>query len=360
MIVTEPDKYNIIFRNGEYKIEDAFDLMNDKTGKIFLQSELQPFHLKHVRKKMKIIPDKRLPVRINKEYLLLLHRVSCKYCKFDLKNLGMCKFFCGLGIILMMLLSPALKAQEKTIHGMIVVDFKTETPEGVFVTNLTSGKYDVTDLTGSFKINAAEGDTLFLRGLYLQDRKFAVRKSSFQHNPLVIHMNYEVITLQDLVVKAPLTGNLQNDVKSVKIRDDQEKLYANLGIDIRTLDMVPKEKKEEIVPLGVIPIPTSLNVEALYKSLTGYYRRMENLNQFEKLEKRLNDVRDYLGIKYFQQTLGIRESDIHGFLLYAYDHSDNNYEYYYLNQDYLNMDKLLRSLAPEFRTRIEQRDSGNP
>lgn len=245
-----------------------------------------------------------------------------------------------------------LFSQVKTIKGMIVVDFKSETPEGVWVINTKSDKYAITDLTGSFQIKAETGDTLLLQGSFLQERKFVVRESSFNYDPLVLHMNYEVVTLQDLVVKPPLTGDLKKDISSVKIRDDVEKIYANLGIDIRTLDMEPKEKRE-----AVMPAITALNVEAVYKVLTGYYRRMENLNQFERLERRLTEVKDYLGVKYFAETLQVPENEIHGFLLYAYDHSDHKYESYYLQGDYLSLDHLFRSLAPEFRQRLKVRDN---
>ena len=261
-------------------------------------------------------------------------------------------FVRNFSIILFLLAPFVLLGQQKTLKGMIVVDFKSDTPEGVWIINTTSGVYSVSDLTGSFQIKAAVGDTLHLQGSFLQDRKFYVRSSSFNHDPLVIHMNYEVVMLEDLVVKAPLTGDLRKDIASVKIRDDVEKIYANLGIDIRTLDMDPKEKRE-----AVLPAITSLNVDALYKVVTGYYRRMENLNQFERLEKRLIDVREYLGVKYFDQVIGIPENEIRGFLLYAYDHSDMMYETYYLQQDYLSLDHLFRSLAPEFRKRLEIRDA---
>ena len=289
----------------------------------------------------------------------MIHSNTHKYCNFEpTKELMHVFFYTIILVFFISCLSTTLFAQQKTVNGMIVVDFKTETPSEVLISNKNSGVYAISDLTGSFKIKAAIGDTLHFQGTFLQDRKFLVRSSTFEYNPIVIHMNYEVITLADVIAKPRLTGDMRKDLATVEANEDVEKIYANLGIDIRTLDMQPKERKEDIIPkLGGIPIPTSLNVEALYKTITGYYRRMENLNQFERLEKRLLDVKDYLGIKYFEQTLGIAEPDIRGFLLYVYDHSQGQYEMFYLQKDFLSMDKLLRSIAPEFRKRIEERDS---
>lgn len=248
-------------------------------------------------------------------------------------------------------------AQEKLLSGLVVVDFRDDFPQEVLITNLRTQVFSKSGMAGSFRVNAQIGDTLLFQGDYLVDRKFVVRESTFDLKPLVIHMNYEVITLSDVVARPPLTGDLLKDINSVKIRDDVEKVYANLGIDIRTLDMDPKEQQEAIIPLGIIPIPTSLNIEALYKSFTGYYRRMDNLNQFEKLDKRITDVMEYLGTPYFESVLGIPEEDIRGFLLYTHDHSDNLYEFYYGQSDYLSLAELFKEKAPAFKRRLEIRDA---
>lgn len=268
------------------------------------------------------------------------------------------KFIKYLVITSFCLINAQVLAQEKPLNGMIVVDFKDDYPQGVVITNKSTKVYSVSDITGSFKVHAQVGDTLLFQAPFLIDRNFEVRESTFDLKPLVIHMNYEVITLQDVIARPPLTGDLKKDMKSVRLRDDVEKIYANLGIDIRTLDMKPKERREEVLgKLGPIPIPTSLNVEALYKSITGYYRKMENLNQFEKLEKRLVDVQEYLGKQYFVDVLGIPETDIRGFLLYTYDHSNGEYESYYLQEDYLSFARLFKEKAPIFKRRLEIRDA---
>lgn len=268
------------------------------------------------------------------------------------------KFIKHLFLASFCLLNAQTIAQEKSLNGIIVVDFMDDHPQGVVITNKTNKVYSISDITGSFKVRAEVGDTLMFQAPFLVDRQFVVRESSFELKPLVIHMNYEVITLQDVIVRPPLTGDLKKDMKSVKVHDDVERIYANLGIDIRTLDMKPKERKEDVIPkLGPIPIPTSLNVEALYKTITGYYRKMENLNQFERLDKRLVDVQKYLGNKYFVEVLGIPEADIRGFLLYTYDHSDGRYESFYLQQDYLSFEQLFKEKAPIFKRRLEIRDA---
>lgn len=263
-----------------------------------------------------------------------------------------------LGFLLFFISSIESKAQQKTVRGLVMVDFRDMHAEGVLITNQNTKITAITDLSGSFKIQASMGDTLLLQSPFLYDRKFVMKASSFDFDPLVIHMNQEVITLEDMIVKAPLTGDLQKDIKSVKIRDDVEKLYQNLGIDIRTLDIEPKEKRGAVLPkIAGIPIPVSLDVESLLKSITGYYRRMENLEQYEKLEKRIITVKKHLGIKYFENIIGIPENEIYQFLLYVYDFSGGKYESYYAQKDFLSMDQLLRSKASTYLERIKKRDA---
>lgn len=256
-----------------------------------------------------------------------------------------------------LMFSPQGKAQEKDLKGLIVIDFNNTEGNDILITNQNTKVTAISDLTGSFKIKATVGDTLAFNGYFLEPRKFYVKKSSFDFDPLIIHMNQEIIELEDLIVKKPLTGDIEKDVKSVKIKDDIENLYKSLGIDIRTLDMEPREKKEDVIPkLGSIPIPISLNVEALFKSITGYYRKMETLRKFEKLETRLNGVKEHFGIKYFEETLGIPENEIRGYLLYCYDTSGGSYELYFKQKDFLSIDSILREKAKSFRKRLEERD----
>ncbi|MGI9527641.1 MAG: hypothetical protein ACR2MS_11085 [Weeksellaceae bacterium] len=249
----------------------------------------------------------------------------------------------------------SMQAQEGTINGLIVIDFKDENPEGVVVTNKQTNKAVISSLTGSFKIQASVGDTLYFKGSFLEERKLAVRNVHFKYNPVIVHMNHEVITLEDIVVRPPLTGDLNKDIASVKRNEEIEELYARLGIDIRTRDIDPKEKEEDIIPKwGGIPIPTSINVQALYKSLTGYYRKMENLNKFETLDKQLKEVIDYFGEDYFTQTLGIKKGKSLEFMLYLYGLDPQKYQLYYQQNEFLSLDQLMRTHASQFNLRLKQ------
>lgn len=263
-------------------------------------------------------------------------------------------------VYLLLSINLCFSQERNTIKGLVVVDFNREISENVFVTNLNTNITSETDISGYFTIKANVGDALLLKSSFLKTRKFYVKESSFNFNPLIIHMNFEIIELDELIIRKPLTGNLRDDIKQVKINQDVEKIYANLGIDIRTLDMKPKEKKEGLLPkVFGIPIPVSLNIEALYKSFTGYYRRMENLKNFEELDKKLKYIQSYLGQNFFINQLKIPKEDIYGFLLYISYYYKDEFDTYYLNKNYLNMRYFLNNKSKEFIKRLKERDKFN-
>lgn len=249
-------------------------------------------------------------------------------------------------------------AQEHKINGLIVVDFKNEHPEGVIITNKQRNETVLTDISGGFSITAQVGDTLYFRGSFLEDRKLVIRKSHFKLNPLVVHMNQEIITLEDVVIRPPITGDLGKDVSSIEKKEEVEQIYANLGVDIRMLDMEPKEKVADVFGNKIlgIPIPTSLNINALYKGLTGYYRRLDNLREYEALEKKLIAVKEFFGVKYFDEILGIEEGDIREFLFFLYGKERAIYELSYSQKDFLSLDQIMRSNAVEFKKRLKERN----
>lgn len=261
-----------------------------------------------------------------------------------------------LGFLILVLMFINLNAQQKNISGLVVVDFSEIKAEGIYIENRRTKITSVTDISGHFQIEVQLGDTLLFHSPFVVSRKFTMTPVAFNKHPLIVHIHQEVIELADLVVKPELTGYLEKDIKTVEINNDIEDLYKKLGIDIRVLDIEPKEKRAKVFPrLGSIPIPTSLNIESIYKNFSGYYRRMENLDKYEKLEDKLNGVKDYLGNDFFKDDLKIPEQSIREFLEYTDGNSDGKYDLFFKQQDYLNMERLLEVKSDSFKKRLRQR-----
>ena len=261
--------------------------------------------------------------------------------KIFIKRLYILFVFCSLGFI---------QAQQ-SLKGTVVIDFADAKANDIYILNKTQNIYTTTDIVGHFSIKADINDTIEFKGAFLQERNFIVNNWALNNSNLVIHMNMEKINLEELIVKPKLTGYIKKDVGTVPKDDKKEKLYASLGIDIRTLDIKPEEKQEP-----VLSSPLSLNVEALLKLTTGYYRKMKNLREYESYIKKINDVRDFIGKDFFTTYLNLPETEIEQFLVFVEGRNSIDFKSYYYAKNYLLMSKLLEEESKIYKARIKQRD----
>ena len=240
---------------------------------------------------------------------------------------------------------------QQNIKGTVVIDFEDVKPEGIHILNKTQNIYTVTDIVGHFNIHAQINDTIVFSGNFLEERNFIVSAWAINNPDLAIHMNMEKIKLEELVVKPKLTGFVKKDVETVPKDDTKEKLYASLGINIKVLDIKPEEKRASILPSLL-----TLNVEAVYKILSGYYRNMENLREYEKYTTTINNVRDFLGKDFFTTYLNLPETEIEQFLIFVEGRNPQEFKVYYQTKNYLSITALLEKEATFYKQRIEQRD----
>ncbi|MBV7440462.1 hypothetical protein KRX57_03445 [Weeksellaceae bacterium TAE3-ERU29] len=257
------------------------------------------------------------------------------------------KYFLKLFPILLFGITSA----QQSIKGTVVIDFEDVNPENIHVLNKTQNIYTTTDIVGHFNIQAQENDTIIFSGSFLQERNFVVNSWALNNPDLVIHMNMEKIKLEELVVKPKLTGFIKKDVRTVPKDDTKEKLYASLGIDIKVLDIKPEEKRASLLPSLL-----TLNVEAVYKILSGYYRNMENLREYEKYMATINNVRDFLGKDFFVTYLNLPETEIEQFLIFVQGQDTQKFKTYYQTKNYLSLSALLEEEVEPYKQRLKQRD----
>lgn len=236
------------------------------------------------------------------------------------------------------------------MRGTVVIDFIGNAADNIYILNKTQNLYTTTNLAGHFSIQAKAKDTLIFKGSFLQERNFVVNPWALQQENVIIHMNNEKIKLKELVVKPKLTGYIEKDIKTVHKDDTKEKLYASLGLNIHVLDLEPKEK--------VSPLFSSiltLDVISVIKHLNGHYRKLENLQAYEKYAKKISTIKAFLGTKFFVNTIGIPEKDIEQFLIFAENNQTQRFNLYFEEKSYLSLSVLLQSEATEFKKRLLKR-----
>lgn len=208
-------------------------------------------------------------------------------------------------------------SQEKIIHGLIVIDFEDSSAEGIYVTNSRTQKTTLTDLTGSFSVRAAEGDSLLIRSFIYESRRFHLTPNVYNKDLITIHLSMQPIALDEALISPKLTGYLDKDAKYDVGKDQLAKLYKELGFNP---DVKPMRDTSDLT-FWKDYSPLSLNVERVFESMTGDLKRRQNLYAFEGREARIAHIHKYFGNDYFIEDLKIPKEKIRDFIFYSFESS---------------------------------------
>ena len=182
----------------------------------------------------------------------------------------------------------------------------------VLVVNVSNDKKTYSDAAGNFVIEGFVDDEIrFSKAGY--DR---VSKKIFDyHSPLnviLIRIPEEIKEVEIL----NLTGDLNKDSRILAKEDKVAKLQKDIGLP--RPPEVAREKAPELSDAFVIGFPmAAINIDALYKVVSGDARRMKNLYKFEDLQRHLKWVTSRLDSEYFI-NLQIPENKIPEFLQFAF------------------------------------------
>lgn len=237
-------------------------------------------------------------------------------------------------------------AQERIIHGLIVIDFEDSTAEGIYVTNSRTQKTTLTDLTGSFSIRANEGDSLLIRSFIYESRRFHLTPQVFNKELITIHLSMQPIALDEVLIAPKLTGYLDKDAKYDVNKDQLAKLYKELGINP---DVKPMRDTSSL-SFWKDYSPLSLNVERIFESITGDLKRKQNLYAFEGRESKIEYLQNYFGEAYFKEDLSIPKEKIRDFIFYSFESS--TIPGLYNDGNFLSIMIEFNRLAPLYLTRL--------
>lgn len=261
--------------------------------------------------------------------------------------------------LFILMISVSASAQTASdIHGKVIIDLSERKPNDIIVHNKTKAITKKTLTNGHFTISASVGDSLVFSGDFIETR--AIRVSAYHiHHEFTIHLNEEVVQLAELEVKKPLTGNYQNDM-TLKPDTQIEDLYRSLGLNIRERDKIGKAR-ESVATYKSFPrigssivIPLTLDPITFLKSVSGYYRKLDNLYTYEDFNTKIETVHSFLGKDYFEKDLGIPKGESYVFIMYAFYKNKEAFNQYYLEKNYLELDGLLRKSAKEYKNRANE------
>lgn len=191
----------------------------------------------------------------------------------------------------------------------------------VLVVNISNDKKTYSDAEGNFEIEASVNDEIrFSKAAYERTSKRVFDFNS-QLNVVLIRIPEEIKEVEIL----NLTGDLNKDSKRLTREDKVATLQKNIGLP--KPPEVAREKAPELSDAFVIGFPmAAINVDALYKVISGDARRMKTMYKYEDLQRHMKWVVSRLDAEYFI-NLGIPENRIREFLEFAFLENPRSLEF---------------------------------
>ena len=200
-----------------------------------------------------------------------------------------------------------LVAQEKQLQGKIT---NVSDIEGIHILNSSSLFNTITDETGHFSIKVKLLDTLVFSSIKYMPEKVVVSKAIFEKGILSVELTELLNELDEVFLKPNLYGNISADLK--KIKTETPINFDDVGIP--GFKGIPEEK---IMPIYQVITPTSIQIEELYKHISGYYKNLKTRRKWEYENNAVTQILNYYTISFFTTTYGIPENRVYDFLLFC-------------------------------------------
>lgn len=203
-------------------------------------------------------------------------------------------------------------AQKQVLHGKIT---NKKEVEGIHVLNTTSRYNSVTNEYGNFSINVNKLDTLVFSSVNYFPKKVLITEEIFEKGILTITLT-ELVNELDAVVLGPnLSGNIATDVQNIET-------HKPLNFDDVGVPGFKGEPEEKIVPVVMAFFPTNLNLEAIYKYASGYYRKLKLKRKWDAQNTSAAHIINFYSPQFFKDAYAIPENRIYDFILFCIETSD--------------------------------------
>jgi hypothetical protein len=201
-------------------------------------------------------------------------------------------------------------AQTTKLQGKIT---NQEDVEGIHVLNNRSRSNSVTDAFGNFSIMAKVNDTLVFSSVHYLPKKIEVTNTVLESGIVVVTLDTLINQLDEVFLGSTLTGDLETDIKNIPVVEKID--FWNLGIP--GFQGEPEEKIPTVI--GQTIGPTRVNIEALYKHLSGYYKKLKIKRKWEAQNNTAARILYKYNEDFFLQSYKIPEDKLYEFILFCID-----------------------------------------
>jgi hypothetical protein len=217
-------------------------------------------------------------------------------------------FFVFLTILLF---SLKVVAQSQLLHGKVTNE---KYVEGIHILNTTSRFNAITNENGHFSIRVNREDTLVFSSVSYVPERIIITEDIYENGVLTMALS-ELVNQLDAVVLGPnLSGNIANDVQNIATE-------KNLNFDDVGIPGFKGEGKEKIVPVAMAFFPTNVNLEAIYKYASGYYKKLKIKRKWETENTVVASIINRYSLSFFNEAFQIPENRVYDFILFCVETS---------------------------------------
>lgn len=242
---------------------------------------------------------------------------------------------------LFLLVFNIASSQQIDLEGKVTNAFDIE---GIHILNKTSKYNTVTNEFGEFVIRIQVLDTIIFSSIKYQIKELIITEDIYHKKKININLNELVNELDEVLIGNTLTGDLFRDLKNIKVEETFN--FDDVGIPGFKGD--PEEK---IVPLAAAAFPLSVNIEALYKHIGGYYKKLKIQRKWTKENLTVVEIIDYYGFDFFEDAYRIPNNKLYDFLLFCIETTTLNSDYN--RQNFAGVLQIFNEKSNIYVTRIK-------
>lgn len=234
-----------------------------------------------------------------------------------------------------------LFSQQKELQGHIT---NTTDVEGIHILNQSSRFSSVTNKEGKFTITAKVNDTILVSSITYIPQRVIVSEIFYNQGKLTITLNEIVNELAEVKIGNQLTGNLNTDLQNIKT----EKVLQFDDVGIPGFKGKPEEKIQPVLPsIGLV---TSVDIEVLYKHLSGYYKKLRKTRKWESQNQTVVGIIDLYGASFFNEAYSVPENRLYDFILFCLE--TETMEQDFKKENYSRVVAVLEEKAKIYVARI--------
>ena len=218
---------------------------------------------------------------------------------------------------LFLLVFNIASSQQIDLEGKVTNAFDIE---GIHILNKTSKYNTVTNKFGEFVIRIQVQDTIIFSSIKYQIKELIITEDIYHKKKININLNELVNELDEVLIGNTLTGDLFTDLKNIKVEETFN--FDNVGIP-----GFKGEPEEKIVPLAAAAFPLNVNIEALYKHIGGYYKKLKIQRKWTNENLTVVEIMDYYGFNFFEDAYRIPNNKLYDFLLFCIETTTLNSDY---------------------------------